>query len=300
VGVAADGVLAASATVGCFVSRVARPRRVSRPVGRVGVCTAASATGRGVDLTEMDGEGTIRGRQGRQALEEGQQALRHALRQHGGDDLFRAGLVAGHRQHEGARPPRAAILLADQGIEQLQCRVALTDDAERQGVTLNDLVIRAGLQRQPIVALRPFRLADQVVGEAAIAGITAHVIACRLGLRKIAQCLAGPLGSDEDRALARLDAGIVRRHLFGACIERRRAAEVAKRQRQVGRRDQRIQIAGIGGERPHLFGEPIRVGGAGQRLHDLLRRRCGRDGCQQQGRGRQQSGDDDTHEIPSR
>ena len=155
---------------------------------------------RSVNLTEMDGEGAIGRRQRRQALEERQQPLRHALRQHRGDNLFRAGLVAGHRQHESARPPCAAILLADQGIEQLQGRVALADDAERQSVTQDDLVIRAGLHRQPIIALRPLRLADQIVGEAAIAGITAHVISRRLGLREIAQRLAGPFRPDQDRA----------------------------------------------------------------------------------------------------
>ena len=79
----------------------------------------------------MHREGAIdRGQRG-QPIEERLQPLCHPRGQHRRRDPCGLGLFAVHRQHEGARAPRAPIGLAQQRIEGFECLRLVPRDAER-------------------------------------------------------------------------------------------------------------------------------------------------------------------------
>ena len=142
----------------------------------------------------MHRERAVGGAQARQDLEERLQPLRHPARHHARRDLLGAGLVARHRQDEGARAPRATIALAQQLVDLRQRELALARNAERQRIASLRLVIRASAQGHAVVALRALLLADQIIGQTAVGGETARIGAQPLGLGEMAQRVAGPLG----------------------------------------------------------------------------------------------------------
>ena len=123
----------------------------------------------------MHRERTVARREVGQPLEEGLQALRGARRHHRGRDLLGARDVAVHRDDERARAPCTTIALEQQRIELLDRELRLPRNPQRQRVAPDRLIIGRIAERDTVIALRPFLLADQVVSEAAVGGEIAWV-----------------------------------------------------------------------------------------------------------------------------
>ncbi len=192
--------------------------------------------GRGVHLAEMHREGTVDRGQRRQPVEERLQPLRHYRRQGRRRDPRRLRPLAVHRQHEGPRAPGAAILLAQQRIDHLQCLRLAPRDPERQRVAPRRfvailLVAELALQRHAVFALGALLLADQVVGQPAIRRDPLRIDAVAVRKREVAQRLARPFGTDQDRSHSALHPRLARVDLVGAREQRRCRAEIVELER---------------------------------------------------------------------
>jgi hypothetical protein len=181
--------------------------------------------------------------------------------------------IAGQCVDEGASAPCGAVVAAQIGIDEPQRCGAFAADRQRQRKTLANLRIIAAAQDQGIVLLRPARIANKVVSEAAILRDFNLGRPVSNGFGEQAKRMLGLLHMDERGSHACLDARIARRGLLSPAEEGKRRLRVTERQRgssSANQGNEAARIVGKVGEVAAQFGAGAAIGG--QRLDDRARR----------------------------
>jgi hypothetical protein len=176
----------------------------------------------------MDGHGAFGAAERRKPRKK--RLHRSRLLRHYGARRFRGGGgVAGQRQHKGTHAPGRAILACKLILQHRQSTIAITADRTGQGQAPAKFIRVLAPQSNRIVALRSFRITEQVMSKAAVCGQLAIEYAQPTRFVEEAKRRSWLLHCQERCADAGLDAAIAGRDLLGTRIEgdgRLRVAEL--------------------------------------------------------------------------
>jgi hypothetical protein len=151
-----------------------------------------------------------------------------------------------HREDQGLRTPRGAILARQQRVKDRQRRLAVSRNAQRQRVIARQRRIAGpDRERAAIVALRRHAIAAQLVRQRPIAKKDRLARAQAFGLAEIAQRLVVLADRQHRRAERRLDARLARKRTFGARQETERRLRIVEHDRRLARVEQRIAVVPV-------------------------------------------------------